>query len=70
MKHPKGLINNVHLHGFVENVLKNREIASKYKLTKEQVKYILYKNKCSHKECSRCYKPRSITQSIIEFFGG
>ena len=73
VKYKQKLINKVHRDGFIKNKLSNSEIEAKYNLTANQLDYVLYQLKCTNKdcwldECGRCNPPKTITQSIIDFF--
>ena len=64
IKYNQLIINEIHHHGFVEDKLKNDEIAEMYNLTENQLEYILYKCKCTNVDCPRC-NPRI---TILERF--
>ena len=68
IKYKQKLINAVHRDGFIEDKLSNSEIEAKYNLTANQLDYVLYQLKCTNKDCVRCNPPKTITQSIIDFF--
>ena len=70
-KYSQRLINEIHQHGFLEDKLRNREIAKKNKLSKSEFEYVLYKLKCEIVGCPQCNpKPMTITDSLLTFFGG
>lgn len=70
-KYHQRLINEIHQHGFLEDKLRNREIAKKNKLSKSEFEYVLYKLKCMIVGCPQCNpKPMTITDSLLTFFGG
>tara|TARA_R110000824_G_scaffold391594_1_gene589478 strand:- start:334 stop:567 length:234 start_codon:yes stop_codon:yes gene_type:complete len=68
IKYNQKAINEIHLHGFIQDKLKNREIADKYNITDNQFDYLLYRRKCTNDKCKRCNPPKTITQSLIDFF--
>ena len=68
VKYKQEFINKVHRHGFIEDNLSNRELRVKFYLTASQLDYVLYQLKCTNKDCVRCNPPKTITQSIIDFF--